>query len=142
MSLEQALAANTAALEALTAQLAGARVSAPAAEPEKQSAPAATGKAGGTKGTPTRTGPSADPKPAKGKADTEEEGATDAPAGVTAAELTAAIVKAVAATNRDAVVGLLQEQFGVKAGKEVTDPAKRAEVIAALDELVTNESVG
>lgn len=138
MSLEQALAANTAALEALTAVMAGAKVNTPAA---------ASSGTTGTKGTPVVTGPSKDPKPGKAGKQAATAAAPETEAGyggveVSAADLTEAIVKTVAATSRDAVVDLLQTKFGVKAGKEITDSDKRAEVIAALDELVANESVG
>lgn len=62
---------------------------------------------------------------------------SDAPsaAEVTPEQLTKVIVAAVARTNRDAVLGLLSDQFGVKAGKEITDPATRAKAVAAIGAL-------
>lgn len=133
MSLEQALAANTAALEALTAVMAGAKINAPAAS---------TGGTGGTKGTPVVTGPSKDPKPSGKAGKAEPESKVESDEGPSAADLTQAIARTVAATSRDAVIDLLGTQFKVKAGKEITDPAVRAQAIAALDELVANESMG
>jgi hypothetical protein len=41
----------------------------------------------------------------------------------------------VARTSREAVLGLLADTFGVKAGKEITDPAIRAKAKAALETL-------
>lgn len=56
-------------------------------------------------------------------------------AGLTAEELTKVIVAAVARTSRDAVLGLLKDEFGVSAGKEITDPAVRAQAAAKIGAL-------
>lgn len=137
MSIEQALAANTAALVALTAALtAGGAVAAPAQAAAEQPADGAgeTKSTRGTKGTPVATGPSKD-----GGKKTKPE-----PAGATPEELTAAIVAAAnnPAVGRDAVVALLQAQFNVARGKEITDPAVRSQAISAIEELVKSADVG
>lgn len=59
---------------------------------------------------------------------------SDAPE-MSADDLTKVIVATVARTSREAVLGLLADSFGVKAGKEITDPAVRVKVKAALEAL-------
>lgn len=59
---------------------------------------------------------------------------SDAPE-MSADDLTKVIVATVARTSREAVLGLLADTFGVKAGKEITDPAVRVKVKAALEAL-------
>mgnify|MGYP000237460798 CR=1 FL=1 len=142
MSLEQALADNTAAVLALTkAFLSGG---APAAIPttgdpaDAAEKPAATaGRAGGTKGTPVRVGPSAEGK-GKGKAKAED--AEPDAGGMTAEQLTKVIVKAVAATDADQVKAILKKDFGVSAGKEITDPAVRQELADKLQGLIDGDA--
>jgi hypothetical protein len=56
---------------------------------------------------------------------------------MTAEDLTRAIVKAISASGRDAVVAVLKNDFGVSAGREITDPVVRQEAadkLAALSE--------
>lgn len=143
--LEQNLAALTAAVVALTETLRSAapsaeRVTIPVTAPDPNK-PA--GK--GTKGTPVVTGPSAAEKAERVKT-ADRVKAEPAPAAdtgeMTEKDLTAVIIKTVAATSRDQVIALLTEQFGVKAGKEVTDPAVRAQVRDALEALAAEASVG
>lgn len=114
MSLEQELAANTAAIVALTAVMAGAKVTTKDAQEGKPApAPIDADKSAGKAGK-------------AGKADKTP------PAGMTAEDLTKAIVKAVGATDKDTVLGILKKEFGVAAGKEVTDPAVRQEIADRL----------
>lgn len=136
MSLEDKIAALTGAVEALTAVMAGAKVNIPAADTADK--PAAAGRAGGTKGTPVKTGPSADPKPSKAKPAAADEG----DAGMTAEQLTKVIVKAVAATDADTVKAILKKDFGVAAGKEITDPAVRQELADKLQGLIDGDAGG
>jgi hypothetical protein len=147
MSLEDKIAALTGAVEALTgavemlgATLAAAPAAIPTAKPEAApeklaEEPAARGKAGGTKGTPVKTGPSADGKAGKAAA-----AAADGD-GISAEELTKAIVKAVAATSKDQVVAMLKKDFGVGAGKEITDPVVRKEAADKLAALADEEDI-
>jgi hypothetical protein len=125
MSLEDKITALTAAVEALTATMAGAKVSAPVAvaQPEDANKPARAGRAG-------KAADKAEPateKPAPA--------ATEPSGGLTAEELTRAIVRAVGATDKDTVLGILKKEFGVSAGKEITDPAVRKEVADRLAQL-------
>lgn len=97
---------------------------APAAQPEKQAPkveppkstkaekPAAEPSAQGTKGASTAS--------------------SDAPE-MSADDLTKVIVVTVARTSRDQVLAMLREKFDVGAGKEITDPAIRAQAKAALE---------
>lgn len=81
------------------------------------------------------------PKAEKPAAEPTAPAATAAPAASSAApemsadDLTKVIVSTVARTSREAVLGLLADTFGVKAGKEITDPAIRAKAKAALEAL-------
>lgn len=145
MSLEQALADNTAAVLALTKAFlsGGAPAAIPTADADAAEKPAATaGRAGGTKGTPVRVGPSADPKPAegKGKGKAKAEDAEPDAGGMTAEQLTKVIVKAVAATDADQVKAILKKDFGVAAGKEITDPAVRQELADKLQGLIDGDA--
>ena len=45
------------------------------------------------------------------------------------------MVSAVARTDRETVLAMLQTKFSVKAGKEITDPVIRAKAKAELDAL-------
>ncbi len=145
--LEQNLAALTAAIVALTETLRGASgLAVTATQPDPAPEAGANKPAGkATKGTPVVTGPSAAEKAAAKPAKVEPAPAAEAPepdAGMTEKDLTAVIIKTVAATSRDQVIALLTEQFGVKAGKEITDPAERAKARDALEALAAEASVG
>lgn len=140
MSLEQALADNTAAVLALTKAFlsGGAPAAIPTADADAAEKPAATaGRAGGTKGTPVRVGQSAEGK-GKGKAKAED--AEPDAGGMTAEQLTKVIVKAVAATDADQVKAILKKDFGVSAGKEITDPAVRQELADKLQGLIDGDA--
>ena len=124
MSLEEQLAANTAALQALTAAVMATTKLAPAggadkaeaskAEASKADKPAATeGKAG------------------KGKAAADTKPAT----GLTAEQLTTVIVGAVKTHGKDKVLAVLKDDFGVGSGKEITDPAVREQAAAKIKAL-------
>lgn len=52
---------------------------------------------------------------------------------MSADDLTKVIVATVARTSRDQVLAMLREKFDVGAGKEITDPAIRAQAKAALE---------
>lgn len=120
MSLEQALATCTAAVEALTAAVLATTKLAPAGD-KTETPKAETSKPAGTTGKATGTKTKTEP----------------AATGMTAEDLTKAIVKAVGATDKETVLGILKKDFGVSAGKEVTDPAVRQEIadkLAALSE--------
>lgn len=125
MSLEQALAANTAAVEALTAAVLATTKLAPAGSAADK---AETPKAEGTKTTGKATGTKTKTEPAAG--------------GMTAEDLTKAIVKAVGATDKETVLGILKKDFGVSAGKEVTDPAVRQEIADKLAKLSETDDLG
>lgn len=134
MSLEDTIAANTKAVLALTAALVATAKLAPVDAEAGASAATTRDKAGGTKGTPVKTGPSADGKAGKAAAAAAEG------SGITAEELTKAIVKAVAATSKEQVVALLKKDFGVGAGKEITDPDVRKEAADKLDALAAGDA--
>lgn len=74
------------------------------------------------------------PAPAEKEAATPD-AAKPEPEGVTAQQLTNAIVGAVGKLGRDPVIALLKDKFNVSAGKEITDPATRAKAVAAINEL-------
>lgn len=65
----------------------------------------------------------------------ENAAAKPEPEGVTAQQLTNAIVGAVGKLGRDPVIALLKDKFNVSAGKEITDSATRAKAVAAINEL-------
>lgn len=127
MSLEDQLAANTAAVVALTAALVATAKLAPvdSAATSTQEAKADTAKAD--------TG-----KAGKGKAAKAEATETKA-AGMTADELTAVIVSAVKTHGRETVLKVLKDDFGVAAGKEITDPAVRKQLADKLAALASGE---
>lgn len=56
---------------------------------------------------------------------------------MTAEELSKKVVATVQATSKAAVLELLDTQFKVKAGKEITEPAERKRAWDALDKLAT-----
>lgn len=58
------------------------------------------------------------------------------PTETTAKQVTDAVVSAVARVGKESVIALLRDRFNVAAGKEITDPATRAEAVAALTALV------
>lgn len=100
---------------------------APAAQPEKQVAKS-TAKVEAPKQEKAAVEPSAQVTKAAPAA------SSDAPE-MSADDLTKVIVATVARTSREEVLGLLADTFGVKAGKEITDPAIRVKVKAALEAL-------
>lgn len=120
MHLEERLAALQSAIEKLTATLQGARVTTPVSEAAPEAAPATTGSAG-RKGKP--------------KSDDTTAQAPAAPAGMTAEELTAIIVATAGVVGQPAVRAVLKNEFGVSAGKEITDPAVRRELATRLEAL-------
>jgi hypothetical protein len=121
MSLEDKITALTVAVEALTAAMAGTKVPPPVTQPDANEKPARAGRAG-------KAADKAEPA-------AEKPAAAEPSGGMTAEELTRAIVKAVGATDKDTVLGILKKEFGVSAGKEVTDPAVRKEVADRLAQL-------
>jgi len=73
--------------------------------------------------------------PEKADASTASSSAPETSAAMTEADLTKVVVATVARTSREQVLELLQEKFGVTAGKQITDPAVRAQAKAALEAL-------
>jgi len=68
-------------------------------------------------------------------ASTASSDAAETSPAMTEADLTKVVVATVARTSREQVLALLQEKFGVTAGKQITDPAVRAKAKAALEAL-------
>ena len=107
---------------ALLAYFSGAKTQ--AAQPEKQAPKVETPKS--TKAEKPAAEPSAQATKAASTA------SSDAPE-MSADDLTKVIVATVARTSRDQVLAMLREKFDVGAGKEITDPAIRAQAKAALE---------
>lgn len=121
MSLEEQLAANTAALQALTAAVLATTKLAPAG--------AAIGTADKAEASKPEAGAAG--KAGKGKAADTKPAAT----GLTAEQLTAVIVGAVKTHGKDKVLAILKDDFGVGSGKEITDPAVREQAAAKIKAL-------
>lgn len=73
--------------------------------------------------------------PEKVAASTASSSEGEASPALTEADLTKVVVATVARTSREQVLELLQREFGVTAGKQITDPAVRAQAKAALEAL-------
>jgi len=73
--------------------------------------------------------------PEKADASTASSSAPETSPAMTEADLTKVVVATVARTSREQVLALLQDKFGVTAGKQITDPAVRAQAKAALEAL-------
>jgi len=85
-----------------------------------------------------------DPKPEPAAATSAQEkvavstassDAAETSPAMTEADLTKVVVATVARTSREQVLTMLQEKFGVTAGKQITDPAVRAQAKTALEAL-------
>lgn len=124
MSLEAALAENTAAVRELAALLKGARVTAPiAAAPEKpQAAPTPAPEA-----KPAAAAPAAPAAPAEPQAEAKK---------IAYGDVSAAVLKYVAKASKDAAVKVLREEFHVPNAKELK-PEQWPAVIARFNALVT-----
>lgn len=125
-------------LLAFFASSAGAAPTTKVESPKSQKPTAASETTKAAAPTATETAKVADPKPAaepSAPAAAAVSTASSSEAGLSPEELTKAIVAAVARTSREAVLGLLQADFNVQAGKQITDPAIRAKAKAALEAL-------
>lgn len=127
MSLEETLAANTAAVIALTQAVLATTKLAPV------DASAASDK------TDTKAGDGAGKAGKAGKGEKPAKTETKAADGMTADELTAVIVSAVKTHGRETVLKVLKDDFGVAAGKEITDPAVRKQLADKLASLASGE---
>lgn len=127
MFVEEAIQANTAALNRLSDVI--LQVSNLAPKTDAKASAAAT-QASGEVARPAATNGKNTKAAEKAAADTAK---TE---GIEAIELTKTVVAAVAATSREAVLTLLKEKFNVSAGKEITDPVIRKQAADALEAMV------
>lgn len=138
----------TAVMAALQPTTAAAKVEAPKptkvekASPDTTTAVTKSNTTTDTKSTTEGTVSSipeekADPKPAAAATGQVQAGAQTASSDVamTEADLTKVVVATVARVGKEATLDVLQTQFGVTAGKQITDPAIRAKAKAALEAL-------
>lgn len=110
-------------------------------QPKQEKSNPATGAAAATTTAPGTVAAipeeKADPKPAAAATGQVQAGAQTASSDVamTEADLTKVVVATVARVGKEATLDVLQTQFGVTAGKQITDPAIRAKAKAALEAL-------
>lgn len=140
ITLQDAAQLNAVMAALQTPTTAGAKVEAPkSARIEKLEKAAATQPVAETKAVksePAAESPS-DPKPAAAATAPAQAVAQTASsdAAMSEADLTKVVVAAVARVGKDAVLAVLQDEFNVTAGKQITDPAVRAQAKAKLEAL-------
>jgi hypothetical protein len=134
---------DAAQLNAVMQALQTPTVAAGKVEPPKSAKPAPeksnpdTGAAAATTTAPGTAEVKTDPKPAAAATAPAAAAAQTASSDVvmTEADLTKVVVAAVARVGKEKVLALLQDKFNVTAGKQITDPAVRAQAKEALEAL-------